>query len=459
VSASAAANLQWEQLRLRIAQTLGLAFEATRADELGQGIASLSAELGLPDARACISHLLATDWSADLQRLVAAHLTIGESYFFRDPSLMDALVREVLPEIIHRRRLAGQLRLRIWSAGCSSGEEPYSVAILLREMLPDIDRWDIALNATDLNARFLAKAAAGRFGVWSFRGVSPIRLARWFRRVDAQTWEVDASVRAMVRFDEMNLAQPDCASPRAGIEQVDLLLCRNVLMYFTREQASECASRLADALAPGGWLALSPTEVCGLHLDHLQALHVDGALLHRKPERLARSRPPSDAIFCAPVPFAPCTTPQPQVEKMTVTVDREPAASSIAPADQLAARLANEGRLDEALHWCDRWVAGNRLAPEAHYLRGLILLEMDRHLEAEEALHRCLYLEPQMSLAHVALGQIARQRGHALGARRHLSIARALLEKHERDEPLQEAGGLTAGRLRASLATPHQAGP
>lgn len=456
MSASAAADLQWEQLRLRIARTLGLAFEATRADELGHRIASLTAELGLPDARACISHLLATDWSADLQRRLAAHLTIGESYFFRDPPLMDALVREVLPEIIDRRRQAGQLRLRIWSAGCSTGEEPYSVAILLREMLPDIARWDIALTATDLNARFLAKAAAGRFGVWSFRGVSPIRLARWFRRLDAQTREVDPSVRAMVQFDEMNLAQPAWASPRAGIAQVDLLLCRNVLMYFTREQASECASRLALALAPGGWLALSPTEVCGLHLDPLQALHFDGALLHRKPERLARSTAPTDAIG-APVPFA-CTAPQPQVETMTVTADRDPPASSMAAADQLAARLANEGRLDEALHWCDRWLAGNRLAPEAHYLRGLILLEMGSHREAEEALHRCLYLEPQMSLAHVALGQIARQRGHAVGARRHISIARALLEKHERDALLHEAGGLTAGRLRESLATPHETG-
>jgi chemotaxis protein methyltransferase CheR len=294
VNASGAANPQWEQLRLRIARTLGLAFEATGADPLGHGIASLAAELGLPDARACVSHLLATDWSADLKRRVAAHLTIGESYFFRDPPLMDALVREVLPEIIQRRRLAGQLRLRIWSAGCSSGEEPYSVAILLREILPDIARWDIALTATDLNARFLAKAAAGRFGVWSFRGVSPVRLARWFRRLDAQTWEVDASVRAMVRFDELNLAQTAWAGPRAEIAQVDLLLCRNVLMYFTREQATACASRLAAALAPGGWLALSPTEACGLHLDDLEVLHVDDALLHRKPQRLARSAAPAD---------------------------------------------------------------------------------------------------------------------------------------------------------------------
>jgi chemotaxis protein methyltransferase CheR len=115
--------------------------------------------------------------------------------------------------------------------------------------------------------------------------------------------------------------------------------------------------------------------------------------------------------------------------------------------------------LDEALHWCDRWLAGNRLAPEAHYLRGLILLEMGRHREAEEALRRCLYLEPQMGLAHVALGQIARQRGHGVSARRHLSVARALLEKHGRDELLHEAGGLTAGRLRESLATSHEGRP
>jgi chemotaxis protein methyltransferase CheR len=148
--------------------------------------------------------------------------------------------------------------------------------------------------------------------------------------------------------------------------------------------------------------------------------------------------------------------PQPQVETRTVAADRDPPACSMAPADQLAARLANEGRLDEALHWCDRWLAGNRLAPEAHYLRGLILLEMGSHREAEEALHRCLYLEPQMSLAHVALGQIARQSGHAVSARRHLSAARTLLEKHGRDELLHEGGGLTAGRLRESLGTPHR---
>src|SRR5207247_2070102 len=111
-----------------------------------------------------------------------SHVTVGESYFFRDQPLLDVFAGELLPQLIRERRAQGQLRLRVWSAGCSSGEEPYSLGMLLKMALPDIERWDIGILATDINPRLLAKAAAGRFTEWSFRGMPAAIRRRFFTR-------------------------------------------------------------------------------------------------------------------------------------------------------------------------------------------------------------------------------------------------------------------------------------
>ncbi len=152
-----------------VAQTMGWDFPPSRHADLRRGIAAAAKDLGFDSAAVCAQQCLSGALSkADLNRL-ASHLTVGETYFFRESKTFEALANEILPALIRSRRGEGR-ELRIWSAGCCTGEEPYSIAVLLRQMLLDWEQWKITLLATDINPRFLRKAEAGVFGQWSFRG-------------------------------------------------------------------------------------------------------------------------------------------------------------------------------------------------------------------------------------------------------------------------------------------------
>ena len=144
---------------------------------------------------------------------LASHLTVGETYFFRERKTFDALSNVILPELISRRRGREQ-RLRLWSAACCTGEEAYSLAILLQQLLPDWKDWNVTILATDINERFLQKAAAGIYGEWSFRDCGPLFKERHFTRAPDGRYQVAAHVRDWVKFAQLNLAEDSFPSLR-----------------------------------------------------------------------------------------------------------------------------------------------------------------------------------------------------------------------------------------------------
>src|ERR1700677_3592051 len=158
----------WRRVSEFIAQHTGLDFRDERRLDLQRGLAAAATEFGLADAAGCAEWLLSASLTRPQFHVFASHLTIGETYFFREKKAFDALAEHVLPELIRRRRGRNQ-RLRLWSAACSTGEEPYSLAILVRQLLPDWRDWSVTILATDINERSLQRAAAGIYGEWSFR--------------------------------------------------------------------------------------------------------------------------------------------------------------------------------------------------------------------------------------------------------------------------------------------------
>lgn len=151
-----------------VAERLALHFPPSRWSDLERMACSASMELGSTDPKSFLERLLSTAVTSGQLEILASHLTVGETYFWRQPQVFDALEERILPELI-RLRGSGEKRLRIWSAGCSTGEEPYSIAIALRRAMPAIDDWNITILATDVNPRMLRTAAAGRYAEWSFR--------------------------------------------------------------------------------------------------------------------------------------------------------------------------------------------------------------------------------------------------------------------------------------------------
>jgi chemotaxis protein methyltransferase CheR len=192
-------------------------------------------------------------------RVVEAMVTT-ETSFFRDLHPYESLRRSVLPELIARRR--GERRLAIWSAACSTGQEPYSVAILLREHFPELAGWDVRLLATDLSAEVLGRAREGRFNqIEVNRGLPAAVLVKYFTQHHGQTWQLSEAIRGMVEFRELNLARPWPPLPA-----MDLILLRNVMIYFDVPTRKTVLSRAGALLRPEGYLLLGSAETT-LNLD------------------------------------------------------------------------------------------------------------------------------------------------------------------------------------------------
>ncbi len=381
------------------------------------------------------------DDAAELTRLVE-QLTIGETFFFRDSAFFEALEREILPSLIASRSANGLRRLRIWSAGCATGEEPYSVAILLDRLLPRRVDWDVTILATDINTHSLRLAREGRYRAWSLRAVHPWAVGRYLRPGPDGTWDLDRSLQASVDFAPLNLHLGPYPAPA-----MDLIICRNVLMYFTPEARREAARKLRQTLAPGGYLAVSPAEASAELFAPLRLVRILYALFfqnqgaeHDYPanvalpppviERAPRRSPPATYFGAAgsskqgqdgagAAPSAPIPLPPARNE---LEADTE-------SADDLAwARsLADEGRLDEARALCEAVRARDVLDPEPHLLLAMICQEQGDLPAAIAALRRVIYLAPESAQAYFLLGSLLLRTGDQQHGRRAMKSVIDLL--------------------------------
>lgn len=194
-----------------------------------------------------------------LQRKVVEAMTTNETLFFRDVHPFEALRASVLPELVQRRAAVKQLR--IWSAACSTGQEPYTIAILLRESFPELASWRVDIVATDLSTEVLEKARAGVYGQIEVNRGLPARLMVKYFRQQGVEWQLDDAIRAMVDFRELNLAEP---WPAMG--QFDVVFLRNVLIYFDRDTKKSILARVRSVLKPDGSLFLGAAETT-MNLD------------------------------------------------------------------------------------------------------------------------------------------------------------------------------------------------
>jgi chemotaxis protein methyltransferase CheR len=459
-----------------LAARTGLHFPRERWEDLRRGIASAARELDQPDAESCIRWLLSAPVTQNLIEALANHLTVGETYFFRERRSFEVLEEHVLPELLSRRQ--GQRRLRIWSAGCCTGEEPYSVAMLLDRLIPDLRRWDVTILATDINPRFLRQAAQGAYSEWSFRDTPAWVRERYFRKRRDGRYEIHPRIRGMVTFSYLNLAADVYPSFLNSTDAMDVIFCRNVLMYFAADRVKEVVQNLYRSLTDGGWLIVGPAETSHTVFAAFMGVEFPGAILYRKfvgawTRAAAVGHPAPVWVGQAAVsdPPALVAPPMPAVEDTTLTAGpdeappepdhpvAEPEASlPPTPADHeepsLMARVcANRGRLDEAIAWCEKAIAADKLNPAHHYLFASIQQERGQNDVATRSLRQALYLDPDFVLAHFALGNLHRSQGKRREAERHFRNALSLLRARPHDQVLPESEGLTAGRLGEIIAS------
>jgi len=283
---------------------------------------------GCENAEACARLLISPTVPRKQIDLLATYLTVGETYFFREPRSFEVLEQEILPELVHERRSSNR-RLRFWSAACCTGEEPYSIAMLLHRLLPDLPAWRIDILATDISSRFLRKAAEGVYGQWSFRSVPATVRMQHFRQTPNGLYAINSALKKMVSFAQLNLVEDVYPSSTNNTEGIDVVFCRNVLIYFTPQRIRRILTQLHQALNDGGWFVVSPVETAFVMDSPFTVVQFPGVTLFRKgPERQSTFSfaPPSSAFL--PRSFATNTPPPLTPAEIPPTIGEGP---SLAP--------------------------------------------------------------------------------------------------------------------------------
>jgi len=421
------------------ASRLGLDFRERRQADLEQGLARAWKTSPLPTLEAYLAWIETLPGESQEWGRLAGWLTVGETYFFRDSPLFRALEHQILPSLIATRRAQGMLQLRIWSAGCATGEEPYSLAFILDRLLPDRSRWALTILATDINLEALHVAQQGTYRQWSFRNTPEWVRPRYFYHRDAETFEVAPGIRQTVVFAPLNLNDGSYPSVVTNTVAMDLIFCRNVLMYFTPQAQRATVARLREALVTGGWLVVSPAEASAELLRPLVPVQCSGAILYHKEDA-------GPSLACA-AEQPPVTSSLTRGESKPVLPDIFAARPNAASHLQRARELADQGQLDDARRLCELALERDPLDPDAHLLLAAICQERGEIRTAVEALRSAIYLEPDSAPAHFLLGSLLLRQGEQRRGQRSMEAAVGLLSSLPRDEVVPGTDGLSAGPL------------
>lgn len=318
--------------------------------------------------------------------------TSGETFFFRDHGQFALLRLRLLPELIERHR--GDRELRLWSAGCASGEEAYSLAMLVDMLLPQRDGWNILILGTDIDSEAIAKARRGRYGQWSFRMVPPALRQRYFRPEGGE-WLLDERIRRTVTLRVSNLVSEAFPDPGSELHDLDLILCRNVFIYFDSAAVTAVAVKLAATLREGGYLMTAHTELIGHPVRELESrLFVEGVAYQR------RVRMPAERLY---VPAPPVTA---------AAAARIVPASPVleAPNDEVLIKqarvLADRGEYAQAERVCHKVLSIDPLAAAPYFLLAQLAQLRGDFEQAKERLNEAIYLDPRFVAAYLELAAL-----------------------------------------------------
>lgn len=396
-------------------------------------------------------------WQAVIQSL-----TIGETYFFRDEASFKLLHSQLLPQLIRRRRQAQQHELRIWCAGCATGEEPYSVAMTLRDILPDLPDWYVLLIGTDINAQALEQARKGVYRDWAFRQPVEDYQARYFE-AEPGGWRIKDSLRDMVTFQQASLLH------EPPMLQCDLILCRNVLIYLSRDQIGHLEDGFFDALTPGGSLLLGASEAIRSQRDRWITHVLPDLVYYQKPadsvwqstvryESQPSAAHHSDEQFSLPPADYPTAV---ACVRSDALEDAEALLNSLLDdqPDHIPARIllayifANRQDIAEAHRQLDMVLNQDSLQSDAHYLRATLHMEANQQDEAEKSLRSALYCQRDHPLAALTLGNLYASSGRSQLASRLWKMARDVVFDLPEDAPVTDLSDMTAATLSSLIDT------
>ncbi|MEN6619163.1 MAG: CheR family methyltransferase [Rikenellaceae bacterium] len=428
--------------------TFGLNFSLNHLSDLERGLIASAKELEIEEDIASIYKWISTkELTTKEFKILSSHLTVGETYFFREKSSLDLFIKKIIPELIEKR--AGSTKhIHIWCAGCSSGEEPYSLAILIKENFPELESWNISILATDINPNAIHKALSGQYTEWSFRETNPQIKNKYFTSCNNK-WMLSSEIKKMVKFSFLNLAMNEYPSSLTKTENIDIVFCRNVFIYFSPLVIREVAERIYKSLIDGGCLITSLVELNDEYFSMFTKGNFENIYYYKK--ELSN-------YYIAPKLQVQKKIPNTIIEKKPkrIVFKKEESAkkTSVNPVKtyfQEAKTSADKGEYNKAIEYIDKIISSNLADENVYYLYGTILYEQNKADEAIGVLKKGIYLNPRHLLTHIMLGNIQRQNGKKEVANMHYRNVLNLLDEWKEEQIVPNSNGMTKGRLRIMI--------
>lgn len=413
--------LKLEKLSKIIAKKMGLSFSSKKLIDLNRVIDLAAKEAGFLDVETYIDFLLLSELTHKDILDLAEKVTVGETYFFREKKALDILEKEILSKIIKQKHHTKK-QFKIWSVGCSTGEEPYTLAMILKKVLRNFDNWDITIFASDINLSSLKKALTGVYSSWSFRAIEIADKKTFFNELAENQFEVVSELKKVVKFEYLNLAHTIYPAPFNIADSFDIIFCRNVMIYLTLECQAKIIQHFYKVLKPNGWLIVSPTETRLLNKSQFTAVHFPETILHQKAVKISQvidlDKLEKETFF------------ELDIEKSDQAIlDKVIDEKSDQVYFKLAQKQADQGFLQQAQEYCEKAITINKLEPNYYYLLATVLIEKGNYPLAIESLKKVLYLEPDFMLAYFHLAKLAYKQGSLTQANKYLNKLLLLLEK------------------------------
>lgn len=431
----------WEEIRDTLETETGMNLHDERQERLAEAFRQFVHDNSLVSLTAIRQQLTDPARRAMAIEQLVSHLTVGETFFFRNADHFRALKETVIPAIVEDHR--PDRTMRVWSSGCATGEEPYSIAILIERDFPSLADWGIRILATDISKKFLEQGRSARYRAWSFRQTDIGMDPRYFKR-EKEEFILNERVRNMVRFHHLNLvydAYPSLLMQTVGL---DIILFRNVAIYLKEEVSQSIVRRFAKCLRPGGWLLIGEVEISHrlFSEDEFEKIR-DGEtiLLRRRDTGMPAPQLPMPIVPLWQVPHLTLSSP------LEEEVGRgEGIRAKAELALEQARQFLADGQGQRAQQLIEQAALEEPLAIESHLLSAALADESGNLKSAEESLRRALYLDRDCLMAHLLLGMILRRVENPESARifrNALAIARSM----KANELIPYSDGMCVGRL------------
>ncbi len=493
------------QFQALVLNRTGMLMGRQRQNALERGVTGLALKVAGGDPDRYYQMLEAAETDSPLWDDLIQELTIGETYFFRDKSQIESLRQHILPQIVSNHR--HDRRIRIWSAGCASGEEPYTLAMLLSELVVDPDQWDITILATDIDKAVLEKARRASYRDWSFRQTDEIYKSRYFRK-QGDVYHLVPWIQKQVHFFYLNLNETVYPSLATNTNALDLILCRNVAIYYSESVIRQVTERFHRCLVSGGWLMVGASETSIPAFHQYAVCNFPGATVFQKHDPCVSPTIGFDDHFMerslyfervedcpesnmpiwednvgmetVPAPWddtgfseVPCEAPVKNPDDVesfelglrlmhekrydaAIEVFQSCIASNpgdVPSLNQLARIHANIGKMDIAVSFCEQAIKVDPLNAEIHYTLALVHQEAGDPVSAVAQLKKTLFIDNRFTLAHFSMALICQQRGQKEKAQRHRQQAMDLASQVDPETVLVGSDDLTARTLLSMLET------